>query len=57
MVDNEYNEVVSPLLLHGASLKVLYLGVVTRERIPTAATNHHHRHTHTHQHPPRKITG
>lgn len=38
MVGHEYNEVVSPLLLHGASLKVLYLGVVTRERIPTATT-------------------
>ena len=38
MVGHEYDEVVSPVLLHGASLKVLYLGVVTRERIPTATT-------------------
>ena len=38
MVGHEYDEHVSPLLLHGASLKVLYLGVVTRERIPTATT-------------------
>ena len=38
MVGHEYYEVVSPLLLHRASLKVLYLGVVTRERIPTDAT-------------------
>ena len=50
MVGHEYDEVVSPLLLHGASIKMLYLGVVTRERIPTAATNHHHRHTHTNTH-------
>ena len=38
MVGHKDDEVVSPLLLHGASLKVLYLGVVTRERIPTATT-------------------
>ena len=37
MESHGYNEVVSPLLLHGASLRVLNLGVVTRERIPTTA--------------------
>ena len=57
MVDHDYNEVMSLLLLHGASLKVLYLGVVTRERIPTAATTTTTTTVTTHQHPPRKLAG
>ena len=47
MVGHKYDEVASPLLLHGASLKVLYLGVVTRERIPTAAATTTTTATHT----------
>ena len=47
MVGHEYDEVVSPLLLHGASLKVLYLGVVTRDRIPTDTTTSTTTATHT----------